>query len=505
LRLGKATFELAKLLDEIDSKSDAVRLYQEVVATLGPREALPRISGDRDAYEAQFVLVEALGRLGLLERDLGKVDVARASLERALGISTRLARESPDPRDRVAHARSLSRLARVEAQESPEVALTLLEQAVAQLRPIAGDHLVLPGDPDLLALIYTQLGSVLKAQGRRPEAAGRIREAISAYEVLARGSPENHSFRANLATACFNLANLQLLDAEGASARAGFERARDLWEELVRAFPTATLYRSSLVATHGTLGVIHEHAKRLAEARAALNRSREIGEGLVRDDPTVLKYRSDLGRTYINLGALESEAGRPGEAVMHLEPAREHLREVFRRRPRDRSARDALATACGDLGIGLDAVGRHAEALEAYRECARLELELLRGNDPKPPPSRLLLGTGLLGQARCHRHLGRIAEAARVAEEWRALCDGDPMELCSVAQELMHCSQAAEGTAGSRRYADRAMDLLREAVVAGFRNAEWLRTEPTLDSLRTRADFRDLLADAGFPSHPFAR
>jgi eukaryotic-like serine/threonine-protein kinase len=260
LKLGKANLELAILLDQIDSKPNALRAYEEVIATLGPLEALPQAQGDREVHEARAVLVESLGRLGLLQRDLGNVDKARANLRRALAISSRLARDHSGARDQVAHARTLDRLALIEAPESPELAMSLLKQAVAHLRPIASDNLVLPVDPALLAFIYTHMGSALKAQGRRSEAAERFQESIAAYEVLIRESPENHSFRDNLATVWFNLANLQLLNSKEMNVRAGFERARDRWEELVREFPSSRLYRAPLVATYGTLGVLHEQA-----------------------------------------------------------------------------------------------------------------------------------------------------------------------------------------------------------------------------------------------------
>ena len=84
------------------------------------------------------------------------------------------------------------------------------------------------------------------------------------------------------------------------------------------------------------------------------------------------------------------------------------------------------------------------------------------------------------------------------------LWQGDPVELCSVAQELALCSVSSQNPLESKRYADRAMALLREAVLAGFRNPEWLRAESMLEPLRTRTDFSDLLADAAVPVDPFS-
>jgi hypothetical protein len=43
--------------------------------------------------------------------------------------------------------------------------------------------------------------------------------------------------------------------------------------------------------------------------------------------------------------------------------------------------------------------------------------------------------------------------------------------------------------------ADRAMTTLRRAVAAGYRNIANMRTDTDLDALRSREDFRKLLAD----------
>ena len=55
-----------------------------------------------------------------------------------------------------------------------------------------------------------------------------------------------------------------------------------------------------------------------------------------------------------------------------------------------------------------------------------------------------------------------------------------------------------------RAHADQAMATLRRSVAAGYRDLLSLRTDPDLDPLRSRQDFRMLLLDAAFPDDPFA-
>jgi hypothetical protein len=49
----------------------------------------------------------------------------------------------------------------------------------------------------------------------------------------------------------------------------------------------------------------------------------------------------------------------------------------------------------------------------------------------------------------------------------------------------------------ARGYADRAVDLLRRAVQAGWKDAGHLTTDPDLKPLRGRKDFGELLAGLG--------
>ena len=505
VKLARATLELANLTAAIDSQPNALRAYQEAVALLGPLEVLRAAPGDPNVHDARLLLVEALSRLGLLQRDLGKVAEARASLRRALAGSERLADEYPAPSMQIALARVLDRVGLLEAADAPRDRLLHAGAGRRPASPAGTPRRGHPGRPRRARPDLQPPGE--RAQG--PGATPGGRRAVPGGDLdpggpgprIAGGPPVPEQPGEHLPQPRQSPA----LGRGGGDARAGFERARDLWEGLVRESPSSATYRASLVRDYGNLGVLHDQAGEIEQAKAALDRAREISEGLVRDHPTVLPYRTILGKTYINLGVLEDKAGRSGRVVDLLGPARDHLREVHHARPGDLSAREALATACRNLAIALDGLGRHAEALEAYRECADLQLELARADDPRIRPNRGHLVAGLLGMARCHLHLGHVAKAIDAAETMRKVWAGDPRELIEIAVELILCSEAAASDGEARRYADRAMDLLREAVASGFRNPELLECEPIFAPLRKRPDFRDLVTDAAFPADPFAR
>jgi hypothetical protein len=47
--------------------------------------------------------------------------------------------------------------------------------------------------------------------------------------------------------------------------------------------------------------------------------------------------------------------------------------------------------------------------------------------------------------------------------------------------------------ATKRRYADQAMETLRQAVAEGWENVPWMKRDPELDALRNREESKKLL------------
>ena len=56
-----------------------------------------------------------------------------------------------------------------------------------------------------------------------------------------------------------------------------------------------------------------------------------------------------------------------------------------------------------------------------------------------------------------------------------------------------------------RSLEDRAVEELRNAIKAGFRQLPPLKQDTCFDSLRGRLDFRLILMDLAMPSDPFAQ
>jgi hypothetical protein len=99
------------------------------------------------------------------------------------------------------------------------------------------------------------------------------------------------------------------------------------------------------------------------------------------------------------------------------------------------------------------------------------------------------------------RALGRPAEAAACLER-NKLWSEDPDELSKLAGEFALCIPlvgkgktefTAAEQAERRQYGDQALKVIRQAITHGFKDVEQLKKAPTLDPLRSREDFQELL------------
>jgi hypothetical protein len=54
----------------------------------------------------------------------------------------------------------------------------------------------------------------------------------------------------------------------------------------------------------------------------------------------------------------------------------------------------------------------------------------------------------------------------------------------------------------AKSYAARALDLLRQAVARGYKDAALMKKDPDLDPLRQRDDYRKLLAEVEAAARP---
>jgi WD40 repeat protein/tRNA A-37 threonylcarbamoyl transferase component Bud32 len=163
------------------------------------------------------------------------------------------------------------------------------------------------------------------------------------------------------------------------------------------------------------------------------------------------------------LGAFQS--GRLADAIRDLQQARDRLRPLLRANPGDRRLASRLERCLGILAAALRQSDRPVEAFASLQESLRVAEAII---DPGP---------------------------------------GDVYNLaCGYSQLSLLSEHATPPAPSSERaaLADRAMEALRRALAAGFSDFRLMDRDEDLDPLRSRADFKALMLDRGFPLNPFA-
>jgi serine/threonine-protein kinase len=408
-----------------------------------------------DAPSVRYDLGLAYQRLAEVYRELGDYAAAEESVAKAITLLGELIRAQPEvaehQRDLAASYAGLG-LVRwdrgrwQEAEAAFEQALAIQEKQ-ATAYPRAAGYLY------ALAKTYRASGFMHARVSRPDSAAKRYQQALDVLSKLVQDDPlPEHQFL--LATTQMNLGNVYTTKGWFDKAVKDLKEAQRVFENLVRGQPDVLPeYRQSLAQSHAILGMAYRGQGQNDKAEAGQQQAVDMFEKLAREHPGVQEYAYGVGRCYTELGLTAKEAGRPDVAVGRFDKAIAILERVLGGGLE--AARPSLLSAQLDRAIARAMQGDHAQATAEAKAVAR----------------QADLNPGHLYDLACNFSMSSVA-----AERDRKLSPGDRARLQAL-------------------YAGRAMDFLQQAVAAGWRNPQHLKTDPDMEPLRSREEFHKLLAD----------
>lgn len=224
----------------------------------------------------------------------------------------------------------------------------------------------------------------------------------------------------------------------------------------------------------------------------------------------------DLGLVRDELAALGLAWDQPAPAVVSttdLAPARERTRPpvaVIRPGKID-GAEFEKANALDRAGLAAIEQGRFADATAAFQEASDRFQSLRRSSPGDLQLARLhamslgFLAVSLHDQKQPAQALAHARESLAVYERMNPPNPGDLYNMaraCALVSALNDQGSPEE----REKFATRAVEYLRRAIEGdqpGIRPL--VGSNRDLDPLRTRADFQDMMTDAGFPRDPFAQ
>jgi serine/threonine protein kinase/tetratricopeptide (TPR) repeat protein len=484
--------EADTLADYRASTDDAIEQLIGSKSNLGPQERayLGRTLKRWQAFAArhgddrrsQAVRAEGHHHVAILWSKLGRLGEARAEYETTRDLYAKLAAAFPDE---PAYQRSLALttnslglllldLGRDDAARTELEAARDLQQKLAAAFP------AMPQYQNDLAGTHRNLGVLLMTLGQREAARTEYELARDLQRKLAAAFPATPRYQIELALTHLGLGVLLRRLGQREAARTEYELARDLQQKLAAAFPAVPQYQSDLAATHNNLGNVLADLGRRDAARTELETSINLKQKLVAAFPAVLQYQVDLGGSYCNFGDLVRDEGQPADSLRWFDLAIRTLTPVYEQDRRHAMARQFLRNSHCGRAVAYDRLQRHADAVTDWDKAIELDPGLER------PAYRA-------GRAISRLQAGQTAEAVAEVEELTKASKWSAEEWYSFA-----CVYAVASTKFADRkqeYADRAMELLGQAVQAGYKNAAHLARDRRFDPLRHREDLQKLLAE----------
>jgi eukaryotic-like serine/threonine-protein kinase len=254
-----------------------------------------------------------------------------------------------------------------------------------------------------------------------------------------------------------------------------FEAARRIYTKHLGAdHPDTLSSMNNLANSYDDLGR-HAEALNLREETLSLRRAK-----LGADHPHTLMSMNNLANSYAGLGR-HAEALKLYEEALGLRKAK-----LGADHPDTLESMHNLANSYAGLG-------RHAEALKLREETLALLKAKLGADHPDTLASMNNLATS-------YAALGRLTEALRVQEETLALQTaklgaGHAETLGSKYNVACFQALLVPKSADRGKQADLAMEALKQAVAAGFKDTAQIKADTDLDALRGREDFKKLLAE----------
>jgi serine/threonine-protein kinase len=282
---------------------------------------------------------------------------------------------------------------------------------------------------------------------------------------------------------------LRLGDPAGSAA--DFGKALALREELVRDRPGNDALRQDLARTYNALGEVSFRGGDPDKARGYFDRCLAERDRLAAAKPDNRRFKRELAAACGNSGDFLLRCGDVAAARPLCDRSLALSRELADSDPDNAEDRRALAEALYRAGVLARAAGDRAAADAHFRDCLAIREEQAKDGKNDRRKAELMLALARAGEP---------ARAAALAAEVGRGAARDPELLVEVGRAYAGCAAAAADPALRAEYERRAVEALAAAVAAGYRDRVGLETEPDLEPVRGRPEFRAL--SAGLRSPP---
>ncbi|HEY8509643.1 MAG TPA: protein kinase, partial [Steroidobacteraceae bacterium] len=411
-----------------------------IVATLYQAR---RAEAERARAEARFQDVRGLANSVLFEihdsiEELPGATAARALLiSRATEYLDRLSRQSGnDPALQREIAAAYARLGFVQGQPTHPNLGDLNAARTSYQKALSIAQALLRTDPDdkaarrTLALAHERLGDVEAWSGHLPEGVAHAREALKAWRQWSEGQPETSVPMLYVAIGHIKLGdvlgnpNLPNVDDQ-AGAMSSYQRALLLLSGITPGGPKDGEVRRYITLVHERIGILHMLAGRHDEAMTSFEASFAGRQALAIENPASRMALRDLGVAHEKICTVLLACDDARAAVQRCGEALEIYNRLHVADPKDVQAVHTLVIGHRWLHQALAAAGELSAAraeLDRSTELAQMLMQM----QPELMPVRRDYARNLLHSARLHARMAKDRSLpARVRDEHERLAARD--------------------------------------------------------------------------------
>jgi serine/threonine protein kinase len=509
----------ALLGSDPQSRTEEMRPFREALLKSGLRESEALVRDLEGDPRAESQLVEALNALADVRAEAGERAAALDAVRQAAALAEKLlTRDSSSIAYRTSLAAAFHHMVPLAPDYTSRSAAarrsTELYESLCREHP-GGES---AGWLHTIAMNYHNIGNFAASSGHGSEAIEALLAARAACQKLLDLQPHNlpalHLAARIEMSLCHNLPKAGRMDQKIATGRRAIEILRQIVGEHPDSFDDARW-----------LGVAQDEMGQRGIDYGMPELAIEGFEGARRTIKALAKKHDELvsrtARVQAQLAVIDYNLRQAYESdpVRYAAARRELTREAYQICDKlelvmtlDWNLLVVLAQECLEL-----AEYQEEETGEANRDLLLRSEQLWAGlhrRNPRYDVASCFLVIVRRNLADLAAARGRLEEAAHWRGQSLSAGRGNPQVLFEIAKQYAGRIAAVGALptklggeqldARRRRFADLALEMLREAVSEGFRDAKTLHSGPAFATIRRLGDFQAIVADLEFPTQAFA-
>lgn len=370
-----------------------------------------------------------------------------------------------------------------------------------------------PDDPLLragLADAFFRLGFVNDDLGNHEQALAALDKALKLQEAALQANPKDEKIRHQLARTWYEIARSSLGGDKYPEGDTAAKHAAKLWDELVREHPTNIDYSKSLARAFNILGNTGSTLGHPEQSFLSYQRSMQIRLDLLGQYPNDVEILHGLGESFNNIGLVITD---PDQRLRLSERSTEFGAAAHRLSPQNVEYATDLTISYYVIASRLRALNRNQQALTAFHKSVDHALQFIRAN-PAVPAMRERLESTLQYIRSLTFDAAQADEYAQIFRNVRNTFGEMPRQTADehMTYAVVQSDCARQIYKAHRQLENRkltseeeqelsalrtgSLNSIRQALAAGFKDAQRLRNEPLLVEARSLPEFATLIVRA---------